>query len=91
MTSLSPKPGSGIIVAMGAPTITVDFHLQPDVDRTYGLLEELTPADPVAVGQRVLATDGDVTHWARIDAIDTAHGSLLLHVLWDEPVPITSV
>jgi hypothetical protein len=73
---------------MGTPTVTVDFQLQPDTEHTYGLLEELTPAEQVAVGQLVLATDGEVTHWARVDEIDSAHGSLLLQVLWDEPVPV---
>ena len=87
MTSLSRKPGTGIILGMGAPTIMVDFHLQPDTDHTYALLEEMSSTEQVAVGQLVLAADGDVTHWARIEAIDSAHGSLLLRVLWDEPVP----
>lgn len=86
MTSLSPTPGDGIISNMSVPTIEVDFQLQADAEHTYGLLAEMTPAAAVSVGQRVLATDGDVTHWACIDAIDDAHGSLLLRVLWDEPV-----
>ena len=72
---------------VGAPTIEVDFHLKADAEHTYGLLDEISPTVQVTIGQRLLATDGEVTHWARVDDIDEEHGSLLLHVLWDEQVP----
>jgi hypothetical protein len=67
--------------------IEVDFHLMADVEHTYGLLDEISPPSPVSLGQRLLATDGEVTHWARIDEIDEERGTLLLSVLWNERVP----
>ncbi|MHB8274613.1 MAG: hypothetical protein ACYDC9_07615 [Dermatophilaceae bacterium] len=72
---------------MSPAIIEVDFHLMADVEHTYGLLDEISPPCPVSIGQRLLATDGEVTHWARVDEIDEEHGSLLLAVLWDELVP----
>jgi len=72
---------------MSTPTIEVDFHLKADEQHTYGLLAEVKPASPVSVGMHLLATDGEVTHWALVDGIDEEHGSMLLRVLWDEQVP----
>lgn len=62
---------------MAATRVEVDFHLKADDEHTYALVEELSPAGRVTVGQRLLATDGDATHWARVDRVDDEHGSLL--------------
>jgi hypothetical protein len=67
-------------------TAAVDFHLKADAEHTWALPDEVRPAGPVRVGQRLLATDGDVTRWAVVDSID-ARGSLLLRVLWAERAP----
>lgn len=90
MTSLSPQARSGTMSGMDAPIVEVDFHLKADHDHTYGLLAEVRPARQMRIGQRLLATDGDVTHWACVDEIDEEQGSMLLRVLWDEPVPAAS-
>lgn len=70
---------------MTTTTIEVDFHLKADSEHTYGLADEIFSPGPVEVGQRLLATDGDVTHWAVLDALDR-RGALLLRVLWNETV-----
>lgn len=73
--------------SMSAPTIEVDFHLKADEEHTYGLIAEVKPTSSVWVGQHLLATDGEVTHMARVDEIDEERGTLLLRVLWDERIP----
>ncbi len=80
--------GTVTMGGMSTPIIEVDFQLKADDEHTYGLLDELVPAGLVTLGQRLLATDGEVTHWVRVDGIDQEHGSLLLRVLWDERVPV---
>lgn len=64
--------------------VEVDFHMKADAAHTYALQTDVRSITPLAVGDRVLASDGEVTHWARVDAIDGARGTLLLRVLWDE-------
>jgi hypothetical protein len=71
---------------MSTPIIEVDFHLKADEEHTYGLLSDVKPTGPVAVGQHLLATDGEVSHLALVDRIDDEHGTLLLRVLWDERI-----
>ena len=87
MTSLSPTSTCVTMEHMSTPTIEVDFHLKADEEHTYGLLAEVKPTSPVSVGQHLLATDGEVTHLALVDAIDEEQGTLLLRVLWDERIP----
>lgn len=68
---------------MTTPTVKVAFHLKADAEHTWALPDEVRPAGPVRVGQRLLATDGDITRWALVDSID-ARGCLLLRVLWGQ-------
>jgi hypothetical protein len=85
MTRLSRRSPKSTMDGMSTRTIEVDFHLKADTEHTFGLLEDLRPLGPIESGQRVLATDGEVTHWAIVDGSDD-NGSLLLRVLWDEAV-----
>ena len=67
--------------------VEVDFHLTPDGEHTAALIEDLGGRS-VVPGQRLIATDGDVSHWAVVDTIDNANGLLSLRILWDEAVPV---
>jgi hypothetical protein len=63
--------------------LKVDFHLIPDGEHTAAGIEDLG-GQRVEVGQRLVATDGDLSRWAIVDAIDNARGLLSLRILWDE-------
>ena len=68
---------------MSIRTIEVDFHLKADADHTFGLLDEIRPPGPVEVGQRLKATDGEVTRWAGSLTAPTNRVPLCC-VLWTE-------
>ena len=68
-------------------TVEVDFHLTPDGEHTAAFIEDLGGRS-VTPGQRLVATDGDVSHWAVVDAVDNVSGLLSLRILWDEAVPV---
>lgn len=84
---LDPRPLVSPRQNVNPTAIRVDFHLRADPEHTYGLMDDLQPRGPVSVGQRLLASDGEVRHWVVVDAIDREHAALLLRVLWDEQAP----
>jgi hypothetical protein len=71
---------------MSSITVRVDFHLRVDEGPTLALLRDIVTGDVPVQDQRVVATDGEVSRWAIVTAVDVMDGTMLLAVHWDEPV-----
>lgn len=66
-------------------TVQVDYQFTPDGERTLARTSDVVSGSEPVRGDTVLATDGEETHLALVDSVESQ--TLSLAVLWDAAVP----